>query len=227
MTVKAVLFDVDGTLVDSNDFHAEAWHRAFAEFGRVVPVARIREQIGKGSDNLLPALLPQSFIDANKEGMEAFRADLFARDYMPRIRPFAQVRPLFERVRRAGAKIVLASSGEEDEVAHHLKLIGCRDLVEASTSADDAEHSKPYPDIFAAALSKLEAVSAADAVLVGDSPYDMEAAKVLGIRTIGLRCGGFADGLLRDAGCDALYDDPADLLARFDETILAGRTVAA
>lgn len=222
MAIKAVLFDVDGTLVDSNHFHAEAWHFAIAKFGQDIPVARIREQIGKGGDNLLPALLPRDFVDANKDAIEDYRADLFARDYMPRIRPFPQVRALFERVRAEDIRIVLASSGKEDEVAHHLELIDCADLVEASTSADDAERSKPCPDIFAAALAKLDGVTAADAAVVGDSPYDMQAAKALGLRTIGFRCGGFDEKLLREAGCDALYDDAADLLARFDESALAG-----
>lgn len=221
-SIKAVLFDVDGTLVDSNDFHAEAWHAAIAKFGNDIPVARIREQIGKGGDNLLPALLPRAFVDENKDALEAYRAELFARDYMPRIKPFAQVRALFERIRQESARIVLASSGKEDEVAHHLELIACSDLVDASTSADDAERSKPCPDIFAAALAKLDGASPADAVVVGDSPYDMHAAKALGLRTIGFRCGGFADEALRSAGCDALYDDAADLLARFDRSAFAG-----
>ena len=220
--IRAALFDVDGTLIDSNDFHAEAWTRTFAQFGRDVPLDRVRGLIGMGGDNLMPAVLPADFIDTHAQEMEAFRADLFAREYMDRIRPFPGVRALFERVRAAGIDIVLASSGKEDEVAHHLELIGCGDLVSATTSADDAEHSKPDPDIFAAALAKMPGVSAAQAVVVGDSPYDMRAAKALGIATIGFRSGGFADDVLRQAGCDALYDDAADLLARFDRSVLAG-----
>lgn len=222
--IRAALFDVDGTLIDSNDFHAEAWARTFAHFGRHIPAERVRPLIGMGGDNLLPELLPAEFIDAHREEMEDYRADLFGRDYIDRIRPFPQVRALFERVRAEGVEIVLASSGKAEEVAHHLKVIGCEDLVSATTSADDAEHSKPDPDIFAAALAKLPDVGADAAVVIGDSPYDMRAAKALGLATIGLRCGGFSNAVLTEAGCDALFDDPADLLARFGESVLARAT---
>lgn len=214
--VRAALFDVDGTLIDSNDFHAEAWRRTFAEFGQDIPFDRVRAQIGKGGDNLMPALLPADFLAANKAEIETFRAELFEREYMDGIRPFPSVRDLFKRVRAEAIDIVLASSGKAHEVAHHLELIGCGDLVTATTSADDAAHSKPDPDILAAALAKLPGVTAAEAVMVGDSPYDMRAAKTLGIATIGFRCGGFPDAVLIDAGCDTLFDGPEDLLRRFD-----------
>lgn len=217
---RAVLFDIDGTLIDSNDFHAEAWSRAFAEFGEDIPVARVRAQIGKGADNLMPALLDDAFIETHGEAVQKFRGEIFERDYLDRIRPFPDVRALFERVAAAGLRIMLASSGTEDEVAHHLALIGCEDLVEKTTSADDAERSKPDPDIFASALAKLGDVSAREAVVVGDSPYDMQAAKALGLATIGVRCGGFADDALIEAGCDQLFDDPADLLKSFDASLL-------
>lgn len=214
--VRAALFDVDGTLIDSNDFHAEAWRWTFAEFGQDIPFDRVRSQIGKGSDNLMPALLPPDFLAGNGPELESFRAELFEREYVDRIRPFPGVCDLFRRVRAEGIDIVLASSGKGSEVAHHLQLIGCPDLVTATTSADDAEHSKPDPDIFAAALAKLPGVTAADAVVIGDSPYDMRAAKTLGIATIGFRTGGFPDAMLIEAGSDVLYDGPEDLLRRFD-----------
>lgn len=219
---KAVLFDVDGTLIDSNDFHAEAWSGAMAHFGQDVPPARIRGQIGKGGDNLLPALLPADFLDEHRDALEAYRTQLFKDEYLDRIRPFDQVRALMERVAAAGIRIALASSGVKDEVAHHLDLIGCADLVAVTTSADDAERSKPSPDIFAAELGKL-GVAPDDAVVIGDSPYDMIAAAKLGMRAIGVRCGGFTDDVLTEAGAQALFDDPADLLARFDESALATR----
>lgn len=217
---RAALFDIDGTLIDSNAFHAEAWSRAIAQFGRDVPVDEIRGQIGKGGDMLLPALLPADFLAEHQEALEAYRTKLFADDYLGRIRPFPSVRELFERVRAAGIRIVLASSGVEDEVAHHVELIGCADLIEARTTGDDVARSKPHPDIFAAALKALGDVEAGEAVVIGDSPYDMQAARALGIPTIGVRCGGFADDVLTEAGADALFDDPADLLARFDESVL-------
>lgn len=221
MTKHVVLFDVDGTLVDSNDFHAEAWQRTFAYFGCELPYARVRSQIGKGADNLMPALLSPDFLRANREKLETYRKELFAREYMDRIRPFPGVRALFERVRSAGLEIVLASSGTAEEVDHHLKLIGAEGLVRFATTADDAAHSKPQPDIFASALARLDGMPAGEAIVVGDSPYDMLAAGALGIDTIGFRCGGFADDVLVEAGCGELYDDASALLARFESSLLA------
>lgn len=223
MSVRAVLFDVDGTLIDSNDFHARAWHDAMVHFGADVTLAAVRAQIGKGADNLMPALLDPDFIDAHGEAVQVYRGALFERDYLDRIRPFPGVRALFKRVVAQGLRITLASSGTKEEVAHHLQLIGCADLVTSTTSADDAEHSKPNPDIFSAALAKLGDVSPDEAVVIGDSPYDMQAAKAIGLRTIAVRCGGFADAVLIDAGADAVFDGPADLLARFGESVLADR----
>jgi len=220
LRIKAVLFDVDGTLVDSNDFHAEAWHKAIARFGFDIPVARIRGQIGKGADNLLPALLPADFLEARQAELERYRGELFTRDYLGRIEPFAGVCALFERVASANIRIVLASSGTDDEVSHHLDLIGCRDLVESRTTRDDAARSKPCPDIFQAALATLDGVAPAEAVMVGDSPYDMIAAGKIGLARIGLLCGGFPAVQLRETGADELYDSPCDLLARFDSSLL-------
>jgi len=221
LTLKAVLFDVDGTLIDSNDFHVAAWVEALREVGQHIAADKIHAQIGKGGDNLLPALFDADFVDAHGEALDARHGEIFKTRYMDRVRPFPDVRPLFERIAGDGVTIMLASSGSKEEVAHHLELIGCADLVTATTSTDDAEHSKPDPDIFAAALGKLGDVKPEKALVVGDSPYDMQAAKTLGMQTIAVRCGGFSDDVLRDAGADALYDDPSDLLARFDTSVLA------
>lgn len=219
--IKAVLFDIDGTLVDSNDFHAEAWQRAIARSGIDIPLDRVRAEIGKGADNLLPALLPDDFVQSHRAQIEQFRSALFEREYRPRLRPFPRVRELLARIAEKRIRIVLASSGGKDEVAHHRDLIGCADLVEATVSGDDVAHSKPCPDIFEAALNELGDVGAHEALIVGDSPYDMQAAGKIGLGRIGLLSGGFAPETLREAGADALYDDPADLLGRFDTSLLA------
>jgi len=218
-TLRAVLFDVDGTLVDSNDLHAEAWAQAFSHFGFAIAVDRIRGQIGKGGDNLIPSLLPQ-LSDDKAEKISDFRGDLFKRDYIDRVTAFPGVCQLFERLRAGGRAIVLASSAKGEELEHHLDLLGCRDLVTATTSADDAESSKPDPDIFAAAL-KVAKADAGSAIVVGDTPYDIEAAAKIGLRTIAVRSGGFDDDALREAGALILVDDVADLLARYDESPLA------
>ncbi len=218
--IKAILFDVDGTLIDSNHLHAAAWREAFLHFGVDLPLDRIRSQIGKGGDNLIPALLPADLAEAKQEEIENYRGDLFKRDYLPRVVPFPGVRDLFERIAADGRKIVLASSAKEDELNYHLGLIGAEDLVSGSTSADDVEHSKPDPDIFAAALAKA-GVEAGQALVVGDTPYDMQAAAKLGIRTLGFRCGGFPEEALRGAGAAELYDGPADLLARYEASLIS------
>lgn len=220
---QAIFFDVDGTLVDTNDLHARAWDEAFRHFGVELPYTAIRGHIGKGGDNLIPALLPASLVERKREEIEAFRSELFKRDYLPQAKPFPGVRPLFERLKQDGVQVLLASSSHEEEVAHYAGLLGVGDLVDALTSKNDVEHSKPDPDIFGAALEKVAPLSTADVLVVGDTPYDVEAAGKLGIRTIGVRCGGFADRDLLGAGACALYDDPADLLARYDASPLARR----
>jgi HAD superfamily hydrolase (TIGR01509 family) len=217
--VRAALFDVDGTLVDSNDLHASAWAEAFRHFGHEIPEQRIRFQIGKGGDNLIPALLP-GLGDSESEALEQFRTDLYKEDYLGRVKPFPSVRPLFERLREDDIAIVLASSSGRDEVDHNLDLIGCRDLVSGATSNDDVERSKPCPDIFEAALDKA-GVPAAQALVVGDTPWDVQAAARIGLATIGFRSGGFEDRDLLEAGARALYDGPEDLLRRYRDSEFA------
>jgi HAD superfamily hydrolase (TIGR01509 family) len=218
--IRAALFDVDGTLVDSNDLHAAAWAEAFHRFGFDIPFDAIRFQIGKGGDNLIPALLPD-LGPACREAIEEYRSELFRRDYLPRVRPFPGVRPLFERLHGDGVTIVLASSSHRDEIDHVLDLLGCRDLVAATTSKDDVARSKPCPDIFEAALARIAPIGPESAAVVGDSPWDMKAAAKLGLVSIGFRCGGFPDEALIEAGACALYDGPEDLLRRYGESIFA------
>lgn len=215
--IRAFLFDVDGTLVDSNDLHAAAWREAFLHFGVDIPFERVRGQIGKGGDNLIPALLPPELVARRQKEIEDYRSALFQRDYLPQVRPFAGVRPLFERIVAAGARIVLATSAKKPELDHHIELLGVADLIAAATSKDDVAHSKPDPDIFAAALAKVAPLGAAEARVVGDTPYDAEAAGKLGIAAIGFRCGGFAEEQLRAAGVRCLFDGPEDMHRRFDE----------
>jgi HAD superfamily hydrolase (TIGR01509 family) len=215
---RAVLFDVDGTLVDTNDLHAAAWREAFLNFGLDKPVEEVRWQIGKGGDNLIPSLFPE-LGEAQREEIEAFRSDLFKRDYLPRATPFPGVRDLFERLAGEGIAIVLASSSHSEEVDYHLSLIACADLVRATTSKDDVENSKPCPDIFEAALGRVAPLGAEDSAVVGDTPWDARAAARLGLRTIGFRSGGFPDDALARAGACELYDGPSDLLARFDISV--------
>lgn len=219
--IGAILFDVDGTLVDSNDLHAAAWQQTFRRFGVDLPIDRIRAQIGKGGDNLIPALLPPKLAEERQQEMEDFRSGLFKRDYLPRVAPFPAVRPLFERLYADGIRIVLATSAHEAELDFHKSLIGCEDLIHAATSKDDVDRSKPCPDIFAAALRKVAPLGNDETLVVGDSPWDVEAACKLGLRTIALRCGGFPEAELRRAGAAAIHDDPEQLAALYPSWLAA------
>ena len=221
--ICAVIFDVDGTLVDSVDLHAEAWHRAFLHFGFDIPVERIRTQIGKGGDKLMPVFLPRQVLQEKGEEIEKFRGDLFKNDYLPRVRSFPRVRELFEKIRSEGLKIALASSAKKDELKSLKQIARIEDLVDCETSADDIESSKPDPDVFHAALQCLRSIRPEQAIAVGDTPYDASASRKAGVACIGLLCGGFPEDDLRNAGCIAIYADPADLLAKYETSPLATR----
>ena len=218
---RGVIFDIDGTLIDSVDAHAHAWHRAFAHFGYDIDFAAVRAQIGKGGDQLMPVFLSDDELERFGKQLDDFRADLFKREYLPGLQAFPQVRGLFERVAAEGLKIALASSAKGDELETYKQKAHIGDLLSAETSSDDVERSKPHPDIFAAALEKI-GLPEPEVMVVGDSPYDADAAGKLGLVTIGLLCGGFAEADLRRAGCVAIYEDPADLLAHYRDSPLAG-----
>jgi len=219
---RAAIFDIDGTLVDSNNLHAEAWGEIFRRFGVDLPHDRIRAQIGKGGDNLLPALLPPELVERCGEEMEEARKALFKRDYMPRVRAFPGVKQLFEGLKASGAHIVLATSAAEEELESHKRTLDIADLIDGATSADDVERSKPCPDIFQAALVKLPGVSPNEAVVVGDTPYDMQAAGRAGVQKVGVRCGGFPEADLLSAGAAGLFDGPWSLPSSLGDWLKRG-----
>jgi nudix-type nucleoside diphosphatase (YffH/AdpP family)/HAD superfamily hydrolase (TIGR01549 family) len=219
----AVVFDVDGTLVDSVDLHTGAWHRALRHFGHEVSCEQVRSQIGKGGDNLLPMFLTQDELRREAKSLEAWRSDLFKREYLPKVKGFPGVPELFKRLRADGWKVALASSSKKEELEHYQKIAGVEGLTDVDVSKSDVEHSKPDPDIFAATLEKLGSPDPDSVLVVGDSPFDAQAAGKVGLRTVGVRSGGFPDVDLRAAGCFRLYDDPADILARYDEGPFGGR----
>lgn len=216
---KVLLSDIDGTLVDSNALHAEAWRRTFEHFGIEVGMDEAWRQIGKGGDQLIPVFVPQPDRDRLEPEIKAFRKQIFHRDYMPRIVSFAKARELLLRVKSSGRKIGLATSSDKGDIATYKKIVGMEDLVEDEATSADAQASKPEPDIFAAALKKA-GVRAEQAIALGDTPYDAQSAGALGIAVIGLTCGGWKRRDLLEAGCAEVYQDPAELLLRFDESIL-------
>jgi len=220
MAIKAVLFDIDGTLVDSNDFHIAAWEEAFAGIGAHFDRQVIHDQIGKGTDMLVPTLLP----DTDDEGQEKLgeaHGEAFKSKFLNEVKPFPMARDLLQRVQHAGQRVVLASSASKGELDHYLDLLDARDIVSEATSADDVENTKPAPDIFATALKKIAPLAADEVIVVGDTPYDIEAARKCGIAAIGLRSGKFPDEALQQAGAIAVYDDVAALLQDYERSPLA------
>jgi HAD superfamily hydrolase (TIGR01509 family) len=220
--IRAVIFDLDGTLVDSNELHVLAWQETFQHFGKEIPLERLREQIGKGGDQYLPVFLNE--LEMREFGKEAdeYRGKIFKKKYLPQVRPFPEVRELLERVRSDGKKIGLASSSKEDEVHRYEKLAGIEGLADSLISADLVAHSKPKSDVFVAALRMLGSLPPEEAIAIGDTPYDVQAAKKIDLPIIGLLCGGFSETVLRDEGACAIFRDPADLFERYYQSPLAG-----
>ncbi len=219
--LKAVIFDVDGTLIDSVDLHAKAWQDAFHNYGHEIDFDDIRRQIGKGGDQLMPEFLSKKELDAKGKELEKHRGEVLKDRYLPQIKPFSMVRELLQRLQSDNVQIALASSAKEDELEVYKKAAHIDDLLDAETSSDDAESSKPEPDIFLAALKRLGGMPAEQAIVIGDTPYDARAAGKAGLRSIGLLCGGWSEADLKEAGCIATYKDPADLLAQYDASPLA------
>ncbi len=219
--IRAVIFDLDGTLVDSNDLHVQAWSETFRHFGKEFSEKELRQQIGKGGDQYLPEFLSATELRDIGEEIEKFRGDLFKKKYLERVKPFTKVRELCERLREDGKRIALASSGNGDEVAHYVKLLGIGKLIEGSTSKTEVKHSKPHPDVFVSVLHML-GLQPDEAVAVGDTPYDVQAAKKIELPTIALLCGGFSEDELRASGAIAIFRDPEDLLANYARSVLCG-----
>jgi HAD superfamily hydrolase (TIGR01509 family) len=211
----AVLLDVDGTLVDSNDAHAEAWVIAFREHGFDIPFEKIRERIGKGGDKVMNELADLDEDDPQAKAVQKDRSRLFLEEFAPKLKAFPKARELVLRLKQDGLKIVVASSAKADELETLLKIAGVDDLIEAQTSSDDAENSKPDPDIVVAAVGQTGR-PAARVVMLGDTPYDVEAATKAGVAVVAVRAGGWGDEDLE--GAVAVYEDLADLLAHYDDS---------
>lgn len=218
---RAALFDIDGTLVDSVDQHAQAWQDAFKQFGVKTDFQQVREQIGKGADKLLPFFLSRLDIDKQGKQIVERREEIFHRDYQDSIQPFPGVRQLFEQVMNDGIQIALASSSKAKDLMFYKQLLNIEDLLDAETASEDANQTKPAPDIFGVALQKLGINDAAKAIVVGDTPHDVEGAGNAGMRSIGLLCGGVPEQTLRTAGALQIFRDPQDLLARYRESLIA------
>ncbi|MFL6233184.1 MAG: HAD family hydrolase [Thermoanaerobaculia bacterium] len=214
---RAVILDMDGTLLDSNEAHVKAWVEALREHGREVAEKDIWPWVGMGGDNLLPAAVGISKESKEGKKIAETRGEIFRSRYLPHLKAFPEVRPLLERMKKDGLKLVVATSSPQDEVEKAVEIVGARDLLDDITSASDAGRSKPDPDVVKAALDRV-GLPAEDAIMLGDTPYDIQAAGKVGISVIAFRCGGFSDQNLK--GALEIYDGPADLLAHYDESPL-------
>jgi len=218
--LKVVLLDVDGTLVDSNDAHAQAWLEVFQRNGYPGTFEWVRDLIGKGGDKVIPEVTGLEAGSHEAKRIAKERSVLFEHDYLPQLRAFPQAEALLRRLHERGLELVVASSANDEELKPLLELCGALPFVQHRTSSDDARHSKPDPDIIQAALRKAHC-SPGEAVMLGDTPYDVQAARKAGVRAVALRSGGHSDAVL--SGAIAIYDDVADLLAHFDDSVFALR----
>lgn len=217
---RIAVLDVDGTLVDSNYQHALAWYRAFRSLGETYPIWRIHRLIGMGGDQLVAALggddVEQRIGDEVRERWVAEADPL-----MTEVALLPGARELIVALTERGHRVVLASSGKPHHVEQALDLLDVRDLAAGWTTSEDVQSTKPAPDLLQVALEKIGEPADAPSVLIGDSVYDVEAAKNAGMPALAVRSGGFGDDELRDAGAVGIYDTPADVTAELDATALA------
>ncbi len=211
-----VILDIDGTLVDSNYHHALAWWRAFRQSEVLLPLWRIHRSIGMGGEKLVPALIGEERESEIGDAVRAAESILYF-ELMREVVPFTGARPLIERVKERGATVVLASSAKGFEVEYYLNLLDARELADAWTSSDDVENTKPEPDLVAVALEK---AGGGQAVMVGDSTFDCEAARRLDVPVVGLLTGGFSREELEEAGAAAVYDSLEALTEEIEDTPL-------
>jgi HAD superfamily hydrolase (TIGR01549 family) len=212
----AAILDVDGTLVDTNYHHALAWFRAFRQHGIVLPIWRIHRHIGMGGDQLVAALTSEEMEELKGEDIRAAEKTLYF-ELIEEVQPLTGARELIEDLRRAGRKVVLASSAKPEEVDHYLELLDARGIVDDWTTSGDVESTKPDPDLVHAAVDK---AGEGDAVMVGDSTWDCIAAKKAGLETVAVLTGGFSEEELLDAGAACVFESIEELRAKLSETPL-------
>ncbi len=213
--IRGILWDIDGTLLDSNDEHAEAFRLALEEAGRHFPFGKIRRLIGMGADNLLPTLLREECTPELYERIDRRKGEIFKSRFLPKLRPFPMARQLVREIGRRGLKMAVATSASEEDLEAFLGIIGVERELWARTTGDDVESSKPDPDVIQAALHKL-GLRPDEAIMIGDTPYDIASARRAGVRIIALRSGGWKDADLQ--GAEAVYQGPGELYARLDES---------
>jgi HAD superfamily hydrolase (TIGR01549 family) len=213
----AAILDVDGTLVDTNYHHTIAWYRAFRQHDVVLPIWRVHRHIGMGGDQLVKALGGEQLETEKGDDIRAAESVLY-RELMSEVEPLEGAHELIEDLKERGHAVILASSAKPHEVEHYLDLLDARERVDDWTTSGDVQATKPEPDLVLAAVEK---AGGGDAVMVGDSTWDCEAAKRAGLDTIAVLTGGFSDAELRAAGALVVYSSIEELRDSLDETPLA------
>ena len=221
--LRGVIFDIDGTLVDSNEAHARSWVDTLHEAGYDVPFDVIWPMIGMGGDKLLPSATGIESDSTLGKHLSKRRWQIFQRDYLPRLRPMPGARNLVARMKEDDLAIIVASSAGGDELGALMEAANVADLMEETTSSSDAEDSKPDPDIVQAAVRK-SGFEPDELIMLGDTPYDVQAAIGANVKLVGLLCGGWT--MLELSGATAIYDDPADLLKWYDYSPFAVKALA-
>jgi HAD superfamily hydrolase (TIGR01549 family) len=216
MSLPIAILDVDGTLVDTNYHHALAWYRAFLRHDVVLPVWRIHRHMGMGGDQLVAAVCGEEVEREKGDSIRDAEQDLYM-ELIDEVRPLPAARELIDVLRRRGHRMVLASSAKKHEVEHYLDLLDARSSIDGWTTSADVERTKPHPDLVAAALEK---AGGGEGVMVGDSTWDCEAAKRIGVETVALLTGGFSREELLEAGASAVFHSIPDLISHLDETSL-------
>jgi HAD superfamily hydrolase (TIGR01509 family) len=216
--MPVAVLDIDGTLVDTNYQHALAWFRAFRRHGIVLPVWRIHRHIGMGGDQLVEALTDKETDRRCGDDVRSLESELYM-ELINEVEPMTASRQLIEDLRERGHVVVLASSAKEDEVDHYLDLLDVRELANAWTTSAHVEETKPEPDLIRAALQRVDA-DAADAVMVGDTPWDIHAARKASVPTLAVLTGGFAIEELEESGAEAVFESVSSLRDQLDETPL-------
>jgi len=216
--VTLAILDIDGTLVDTNYHHAIAWYRAFRQHEIVLPIWLIHRHIGMGGDQMVEALTDERTEREKGDDIRAAEKTLYLQ-LIDEVQPMEASRKLIEELKDRGHTVVLASSAKEDEVEHYLDLLDARELADDWTTSADVESTKPAPDLVSTALEKAGA-SPEDAVMVGDTPWDVEAAAKAGVPTLTVRTGGFGVDELEEAGAKAVFESVSELCERLDQTSL-------
>lgn len=219
MQLKAVFMDIDGTLVDSNEFHVAAWSEAFRESGYQTADEEIRSQIGKGADQLIPVLLPDSDGPIRK-AMAQRHGEIFRTRYLKQVKPFPHATALIKMIHASGTRVILASSADKAEVEYYTDLLKISATISGTATNDDVANSKPAGDIFAAALAQVFPAAASETLAIGDTPYDVESALRSDIKTIGVRSGGCSTETLAAAGAAFIYASVKELFDTFDSSAL-------